>query len=213
LRQAILSSSSGDTINFDPSVNGQTILLTSGQLLIDKNLTITGPGANLLVVSGNLASRVFNIGSGFEVTISGLTISSGRAFPSSGGGILNNGSLAIIDSTLSGNQASFGSGIDNNGSLSISDSTVSANVGVGSIVGGNVIVGGSGAGIRNSGLLTITSSNVIGNAAGLRYRSHPWRQQRRQQRGSRRPLCASGDWRGHRRLDAHTGSADRYYGV
>ena len=46
LRQAIIDSLQTDTINFDSSLNGQTITLTSGQLLIDKDLTITGPGAN-----------------------------------------------------------------------------------------------------------------------------------------------------------------------
>src|SRR6266571_3071331 len=71
LRQAISDSSSGDTIDFDSSLNGQTITLTSGELLIDENLTITGPGANLLAVNGNAADRVFEIISGIDVTISG----------------------------------------------------------------------------------------------------------------------------------------------
>src|SRR5205823_11156989 len=66
LRQAISDSSSGDTIDFDSSVNGQTI---SGGLGIYKNLTITGPGANLLAINGNAASGVFNIGDRITVTI------------------------------------------------------------------------------------------------------------------------------------------------
>ena len=48
LRQAIATAASGDTINFAPGIT--TITLMSGQLFIDKNLTITGPGANLLIV-------------------------------------------------------------------------------------------------------------------------------------------------------------------
>ena len=48
LRQAIADAASGDTINFADSLNAQTITLTSGELLINKNLTITGPGANQL---------------------------------------------------------------------------------------------------------------------------------------------------------------------
>ena len=51
LRQAILNASSGDTITFAPSVT--TVTLTSGELVIDKNLTITGPGANRLTVTTN----------------------------------------------------------------------------------------------------------------------------------------------------------------
>src|SRR5438067_3712673 len=86
LRQAISDSSSGDTISFDSSLNGQTITLASGELLIDKNLTITGPGAHSLAINGNAASRVFEITSGIDVTISGLTITNGNAAGSPGGG-------------------------------------------------------------------------------------------------------------------------------
>ena len=70
LRQAIADASSGHTIDF--AVTG-TITLTSGELGIAKNLTITGPGANQLTISGNNSSRVFYITSG-AVTISALTI-------------------------------------------------------------------------------------------------------------------------------------------
>ena len=42
LRTAISNSVSGDTINFNGALSGQTITLTSGQLLLNKNLTIDG---------------------------------------------------------------------------------------------------------------------------------------------------------------------------
>ena len=64
LRQAILNASPGDTINFAPSVT--TVNLTSGEeLVIDKNLTITGPGANRLTVQRSTSppARIFNISS------------------------------------------------------------------------------------------------------------------------------------------------------
>ncbi len=47
LRRAISDAGSGDTINFSLPANS-TVKLTTGELLIDKNLTISGPGANLL---------------------------------------------------------------------------------------------------------------------------------------------------------------------
>jgi len=50
LRQAIIDASPGDTINFDPSF--MTVSLTSGELVIDKNLTITGPGSQPLDRTG-----------------------------------------------------------------------------------------------------------------------------------------------------------------
>src|SRR4051794_14027954 len=74
LRQAIADAVSGDTINF--SVTG-TITLTSGQLSIGKNLTIQGPGANLLSISGNNASRVFHTYSSLFASLEGITIRNG----------------------------------------------------------------------------------------------------------------------------------------
>ena len=62
LRQAIIDACPGSTITFDTAgvfATPQTITLTTGELVIDKSLTIDGPGASQLTVSGNNASRVF----------------------------------------------------------------------------------------------------------------------------------------------------------
>lgn len=117
LRQAIIDAASGDTINFSLPASS-TITLTSGELLINKNLTISGPGANLLPVQRSTAGgtpdfRIFNIAFGnFNVTISGLTISNGKASGDIGGGILNQstGTLNVTNSTISNNSATDGSG-------------------------------------------------------------------------------------------------------
>ena len=97
LRAAIAAAQSGDTIAFSSKLDGKTIALTSGELLITDSVTIDGPGANQLAVSGNNASRVFEVAAGQNVTISGLTITHGYA-ADQGGGILNDGS----NLTLSG---------------------------------------------------------------------------------------------------------------
>ena len=91
LRAAIKAASSGDTIVFAPSLNGQTITLTSGELAISKSLDIEGPGPDKLAISGNHASRVFNVSQNQKpvtVTIAGLTIENGLAPNGVGGGIL-----------------------------------------------------------------------------------------------------------------------------
>src|SRR5262249_45188233 len=62
LRAAIDSAQDGDTISCDASVTG-TISLTSGELLVSKSITISGPGANTLAVDANHASRLFYIAS------------------------------------------------------------------------------------------------------------------------------------------------------
>jgi len=121
LRQAITDAVAGDTITF--SVTG-TITLAS-ELAINQNLTIQGPGVNALTISGNNASRVFNIAAGnYNVAISNLTIANGRARgangPNSstpggdgeGGGIYNasTGTLTLTNCVLSSNTAAGGSG-------------------------------------------------------------------------------------------------------
>jgi len=60
-----------DTITFDASLTGQTIVLGGEQLLISDDLSIIGLGQNELTISGNDASRVFfNVFSGDGVEIS-----------------------------------------------------------------------------------------------------------------------------------------------
>jgi hypothetical protein len=156
LRQAIAAAASGDTINFDPSLNGQTITLTSGQLSIGTNLTITGPGANQLAINGNATSSVFYIGSG-TVTISGLTITNGSN-GSQGGGIDSAGTLTITNSTLSGNSGYGGAILNRYGTtMTITNSTLSGNS------------GGNGGGIYNGGALTITNCTLSGNTTNGGY--------------------------------------------
>ncbi len=96
LRQAIAAAAqTNDVIVFAPGVTG-TITLTSGELVVDKHVTITGPGATNLTISGNNASRVIKVSgaNGLVVTLSGLRIANGRITGNpnanfGGGGIYN----------------------------------------------------------------------------------------------------------------------------
>src|SRR5262249_53738996 len=86
LRQAGLGAHAhpgADLIRFAPAASGGTIALTAGELGLTGDLTIDGPGAERLTVSGNHASRVFEVPGGVTVTIDGLTISNGLANGSS----------------------------------------------------------------------------------------------------------------------------------
>jgi len=123
-----------DTIVFDQALSG-TITLTLGQLVIANDtpaadLSIHGPGASRITVSGNNASRVFRISDGADATISGLTISNGST--DIGGGIYNIGTLKLSNSTVSGNTATSGSsggGIYSNsvGTMTLSNTIVARN--------------------------------------------------------------------------------------
>jgi predicted outer membrane repeat protein len=134
LRQALSIVNDGDTIDF--SVTG-TITLTSGELLVNDSITILGPGATDLAVNGNQASRVFHVGSGRAVTISGLTIANGFIdFGDSGGGIYNDhGTLTIDGCTMTGNSGGSGGGaVYNDGTfgsatLNVAGSDLSGNSG------------------------------------------------------------------------------------
>jgi predicted outer membrane repeat protein len=121
LRAAITSAKSGDTIVFAPSLDGETITLTSDELAIKKNLDIEGPGASLLTISGNDANRVFDVSQGLTVTIAGLTISHGLGTGNlqdnsqgggGGGAILNGGSTVnLANDVFASNQAEHGGAI------------------------------------------------------------------------------------------------------
>jgi hypothetical protein len=162
LRQAILDACLGSTITFDMTPGHVTspITLTTAELSINENLTITGPGANALTISGNNSSRVFNIQSGI-VIISDLTISSGTSL-FLGGGISNAGTLTISNSTITGN--SVGSGATNGGGVYNAGDGATATLTLNnSIVSGNTA--GAGGGIfnfaRNGGSATLTVSNSV----------------------------------------------------
>src|SRR5881396_2800162 len=166
LRQALADANDVDTIDFDSSLRGQTITLTSGQLLVRNSLTISGPGAANLAVNGNAASRVFLLLSGQTVTISGLTITNGQASPSSGGGIYNDHSTLTVSScTISGNSAFDGGGIYNNGfsngsaTLTVSNCTISGNSA--SYGGGGIFNDGN----YGSATLEVLSSTLSSNSA------------------------------------------------
>ena len=177
LRQAILDAAPGSTIDFDPTVfaTPQTITLTSGQLVIDKNLAIQGPGASILSVSGNNASRVFSISSGVTATLGGMTITDGSDAGGYnggyGGGISNVGTLTVTECIISENSAGsfayfgdgLGGGIFNDGTLAVSNSTILGN----STAGDNGYDGHSlGGGIYNSGSLIVVESIISGNGVG-----------------------------------------------
>jgi hypothetical protein len=153
LRQAVLDANAhpgADMIRFRHDLDG-TITLSKalGQLSITDDLTIDGPGADQVAVSGNDATRVFDIGSGATVTIARLTITRGLAgtteldLPTFGGGILNHGNLTLTDVVVSHNKA-----------VSAASFLVERHNG-----------SGAGGGVTNFGTLTVTGSTFIGNQA------------------------------------------------
>ncbi|HEX8287248.1 MAG TPA: choice-of-anchor Q domain-containing protein, partial [Pyrinomonadaceae bacterium] len=174
LRGAISAAFSGDTISFSTLFDTAQTININDQLVINKNLTINGKGANLLTVrniaAASATNRVFLINSG-TVNLNGLTITGGRVSPpvgnntQQGGGIFNSGTLTItnstvIDNSVTGdNSSNHGGGIFSSGALTITNSTFSGNF----ITGGDSAAN-AGGGIYYGGALTITNSTVAGNS-------------------------------------------------
>ena len=156
------SADDSNTITINPILTGgQTITLGSALPSITQNVSIVGPGASIVSVSGNNLFQVFNIAVGSTVSISGLTITGGSA--NSGGGIYNVGALSVTNCTVSNNWATgsnpdgCGGGIDDEGTLTVTGST---------LVDNKAAYGG---GIFNSGVgpLIVTDSLLNGNSAGV----------------------------------------------
>jgi len=189
LRQAILDAVVGETINFSLP-DDSTITLTSAELAINKSLTITGPGADLLTVQrstavGTPSFRILHFSGVSDITISGLTISNGSTGASDGGGMLNDsgGTVNITDCTFSGNSTTSGNGgcLSNTGTMAVANTIFTANsstTGDGgaidnegnldvtdSTVMGNSSTSGDGGGVSNNGSMTLTGCNVSDNQA------------------------------------------------
>jgi beta-glucanase (GH16 family) len=191
LRQALAALPVGGTVTFDPALAGQTITLTSGSLVLSKNVTIDAIAAPGLTISGNGTHRVFIVDAGVTASLSRLTIADGLGLDLAGG-ILNNGSLALHHCTVRDNGVGAatnefwkgGGGIynGNGSSLLLRDSIVRGNTtqlvdGGGvyaffntqvtierSTISGN-LAGNVGGGIRSLGNVTLTNSTVSGNTS------------------------------------------------
>jgi predicted outer membrane repeat protein len=126
LREALTQANSNaqaDTISFDATFfsTARTITLTSGELRITRDddsfpgrlVTINGPGADLLTISGNNSSRVFYVSNFGNVALSGVTIAGGNGIGTvlneegnSGGGLLAHSSfVSLSDVTFRNNAA------------------------------------------------------------------------------------------------------------
>lgn len=187
LRAAITSvnqDTSADTIDFAASVTG-TITPQTALPALANDVTITGPGAAQLTISGSAVTTapIFTVNSGVTVSISGLTLSGvinnveGGAIASAGtltvsncaftnnsggaagGGIFaSGGTLAVSDSTFSGNSAESGAAIavETGVTATVTNSTFSENAA--SVQSGGAI-------FNDGATLTITNSTISANSA------------------------------------------------
>jgi hypothetical protein len=178
LAQAMTDQNNGsgpDRILFQSGLSG-AITLTSDLTAVDEPLQILGPGANVMAINGNNAHRIFNVVSGGDLTVSGLTMTNGNP-AGNGGAVLNlGGTVTVQDSNISGNTG-YGGGIySGNGTLTVERSTVSGNDTYGirtryddTTIQDSTISGNQSFGLRVSrGSAQVENSTISGNTgAGL----------------------------------------------
>jgi predicted outer membrane repeat protein len=184
LRQAVLDAnvkSGADTIVFRPGLEG-TIRLSSGEMTITDHVTIKGPGAARMAVSGNFSSRIFNVDDGdgqadLNVKIQGLELRHGNSV-GGGGAIFSAEHLALVNMVFTQNTASNNGGaVDGAADVTVTRCTFSGNTtslwggalscGDATIRGSTISsnsAGGLGGGV-SCGTATITGSTISGNSA------------------------------------------------
>jgi len=178
LRQALHDANDGDTITF--AVTG-TIVLTSGGLVLDKNVTISGPGPDRLSIDGNQAKFecVFGVAqynTANTVTISGLTVTNGVC------GIYSDHSILTVSNcvvTANGGDGPsfFGIGINNmrgptarverRNDCDAREAYGDRPAGFAMLTVANCVISdNSGSGVENlSAAVTITNTTISGNSA------------------------------------------------
>ena len=153
LRERIASAQPGDTIDIAAGV----YTMTGGELVIDKDLTLIGAGAEVTIIQAapsldQAVHRVIRVVEETVVYISGVTIRYGseastevRMVP------FHSEAVGMISSGIEAIRAEFGGGIYNQGTLTLTDSIVTENF------------AGGGAGIFNGAKVTIGNSSILGN--------------------------------------------------
>ncbi len=161
LRDAITQANTNaqaDTINFDPAFFNvaRTITLTSGEIAIGPDGTnpgrlvvINGPGANLLTISGNNASRIFLLGPQFNanVTMNKMTLRNGNGISD-----VSNGNGGAIFANISAN-------------LTLNSMVIRNNVVTAVATGGGMYFNGGKSVIINDSLITENSAYHAGGFA------------------------------------------------
>ena len=197
LREAVLAADTNaepDTITF--SIPTPAVIRLSGAAIpvaSAEGITITGPGSALLAISGDANdngpdaadSRIFDLGAGGVLSLSGVRLTEGRA-TSGGGAILGSAgsTLVVSEAVLAANRSlTDGGAISTAGALLLGDSTATGNSadrgGAISLLGGSAVISRStlffnsaaarGSGLSVSGIgagstVVVAASTIAGNS-------------------------------------------------
>ena len=135
--------------------------LTGGQIVLDSDVTIRGPGADILSIDADADSRIFLVSAGANVEISGITLTNASSGGSNGGAVDNEGNLTLRDVVVANSSAGIGGGIYSNttGTLTLDTVYVAANTANG---GGGIYLSKGATSIVNSTISDNTSTSSGG---------------------------------------------------
>lgn len=176
LREAVAqanATAAADTIVFAPKLEGTTLTLTQGQLVLSQDITIDGNSNNdakSITLSGNYNDRIFQVSGESEATLTDLSLTKGQAtyggstYASGGALFVSSGShLNLEHSLVSHSRCGYlgysgdGGGIyvSENASLTVNNSTIRS----------NVAHFGAGIGAESNAIVEIHNSNISDNYA------------------------------------------------
>jgi hypothetical protein len=173
LRNALAMAANGQSVSVAPIQSngpGPFVVQQTAYLQINHNISVLGAGARTSKIEQTTAGGVLRIMPLTNASVSGVTITGGNAqWPDPGGGIVNEGTLTLTDSAVTGNETSqtamapgpaFGGGITSDGTLTIIRSVISDNT-----ANAGSSVAAQGGGLAVQGVATIVDSTIAGNKA------------------------------------------------
>ena len=167
LRRTIVDSAPGDTIVF--AVTSGTLTVAQ-DLVIDRSLTIWGPGATNLSISGNHSTRILSVPGGVSAVISGFTLRDGQSSNGVNGVVFSEGNVSP------GTPGEPGGAISTAGTLTLSECILRNNAAgrggdgapgmIGRWFGSRGANGGAGGAVYSTGSLTLSNCLLYQNASG-----------------------------------------------
>lgn len=173
LREAIAAATPGQQIIFAaPFFDAPRTLFLDSELLVDRNLAITGPGAHRLTISAANRSRVFRV-TGSRVTLANMRISDGvgadAGCVSAQGGALVLHRVEVSNCRASGVSSVGAGGVyqSGSGSLLLSESSVTGNQGLGFSTAGGLAADGTARILRSTISGNVIDSVFADSSAGI----------------------------------------------
>lgn len=168
LRDLVAAATAGETIDFASNLNGATITLTTGNIILQgREMTIDASALpSGISLSGNNGSRILVAYSQTKLTVKRLKLIKGRENASSGGALyVDGGELTMTDCSISGCYAGFNGGgvvVGNHTKLTIDRCSFSGNEGK-DFGGALFLFGTASSKITN----TVISGNRSTNGGGI----------------------------------------------